>query len=393
MKPLKRLERYVSAVFSMGRIKGLAKEAQRGLVAVQPRVDELEERSAVIERRLQETDQALEHADAAGTARMEQMERTGEMTQASLKKLSLWQAHHDGFADRLVQDYRRESATLRRLAQADTAMLSRMFSALSARLDGLGSNQGNPAPVLSRRADPDAPALPTTAGFDLFKDRFHQLLNSRAQTQESPSHLGAYLPDVEEAWQRTNNLPVMDLGCGRGAWLTLLAQRDIPCFGVDTDATQIAFAKEANLDVRQENALVALAAQKDASLSVITAHHLMAYLPFDAVVWSVREAMRVLAPGGLLILETPDVRNLRVAQDVLAAQAVLTNPAPLRMLSKEVFEALFETAGFDPVDTHALNPHANFGAFLSKPGGSDELVSMIFGSQDLAVLGTKPRDP
>ena len=177
----------------------------------------------------------------------------------------------------------------------------------------------------------------------------------------------------------------MDIGCGRGEWLGLMKTAGIEAFGVDTNAVQIDAAKEAGLDVRLGDAMAALAEMADASLSVLSAHHLVEHLPFDAVAWITREAMRVLAPGGLLLFETPHTRNVLVG-----ATTFHTDPTHLKPMPEQVLTVLFETAGFDPVEARGLNPHERFDEFLDKPDFNNELAFLMFGPQDLAVLGTRP---
>ena len=234
---------------------------------------------------------------------------------------------------------------------------------------------------------PPKPILPSTDGFDLFKDSFYHRLENRYRgaPEEIAKRLKIYIPDVEAAWLRTDKLPAMDIGCGRGEWLGVLKSHGISGFGIDTNAVQIEEAREAGLDVRLGDALQALADQPDSSLSVITAHHLIEHLPFDAVAWITREAGRVLAPGGILLFETPNTRNVLVG-----ATTFHTDPTHLKPMPEQVMSILFETAGFDPVTVHHLNPHERLTEFLDRADFNDELAQLMFGPQDLAILGTKP---
>ncbi|MGC1504175.1 MAG: class I SAM-dependent methyltransferase [Sulfitobacter sp.] len=373
MKPLKRFERYLSAIFTLGRIKGLAKDAHRGVEQIHPRVDHLENNTNQIERDLAAMQTSLDAhlEDADGRTR----------------RLFDWIGRHESLAEDLVADYRRESTILKRTGQSDTALLARMFSDLSRRLDAAPKGQGGKSTPPTKPSN--SITLPSTDGFDLFKDSFyHRLENQfRGAPEEIARRLRVYLPDVEAAWLRTGKLHAMDIGCGRGEWLGLLKAHGIAGFGIDTNAVQIEEAKEAGLDVRLGDALQALADQEDNSLSVITAHHLIEHLPFDAVAWITREAGRVLAPGGLLLFETPNTRNVLVG-----ATTFHTDPTHLKPMPEQVMGVLFETAGFDPVDIRGLNPHARFNEFLGKPDFNDELAFLMFGPQDLAILGTKPKD-
>jgi len=356
MKPLKRIERYFSAIFTLGRVKGMAKDAQRGVRDMGARLD-------AMQASLDARQAHLEDADGR------------------MHRLFEWTQRHEALADALTSDYRREAEILRRTGQSDTALLARMFTDLSRRMDATPQGQGVPD------ATPPKTDLPSTEGFDLFKDSFYHRLENRYRgaPEEIAKRLKVYLPDVEAAWLRTGKKPAMDIGCGRGEWLGLLRDFGMTGFGVDTNAVQIEEAKEAGLDVRLGDALQALADQPEGSLSLITAHHLIEHLPFDAVAWITREAGRVLAPGGLLLFETPNTRNVLVG-----ATTFHTDPTHLKPMPEQVMGILFETAGFDPVDVRHLNPHERLTEFLDKPDFNDELATLMFGPQDLAILGTKP---
>jgi O-antigen chain-terminating methyltransferase len=380
LTPLKRLERYISAIFKLGRTEGMAKDARKRVTAAELRMDAIE---GELGKFGQDIRQSRDRGDQL------------EILSAALEdKASMDEVHH--LADRINQqqdcaeaqarDLRTEITTRMRAAQAETALLARLFSDLTRRIDRLAPGTETADTHLSARAAAPV-SLPASDGFDLFKDSFYHRLENRYRgtVEEITRRLSIYLPDVEAAYLRTGRKPAMDIGCGRGEWLGLLQKAGIDAFGVDTNEVQIQPAREAGLDMRQGDALVALAEMEDASLSVLTAHHLVEHLPFDAVAWITREAMRVLAPGGVLLFETPNTRNVLVG-----ATTFHTDPTHLKPMPEQVLGVLFETAGFDPVDIRHLHPHDRMGEFLATPDFNDELAFLMFGPQDLAVLGTRP---
>jgi len=349
MKILKRIERYISAIFTLGRTKELSK-------ATRTRVDHLDQE-------------------------VRRHEKLAEDLRRHEKLVEDLMADYGKLAEDLMADYGREKAVLQRISQSDTALLARMCTDLSRRLDEVANGVRVVPDIASTELD-----LPTTTGFDLFKDSFYHRFENRyrGESEEIARRLKIYLPDVEAAWLQTEKKPVLDLGCGRGEWLGLLAENGISGFGVDLNAVQIEEALEKGLDVRQANALQTLADQEENSLSVISAHHLIEHLPFNAVAWITREALRVLAPGGLLLFETPNTRNVLVG-----ATSFHTDPTHLKPMPEQVMQVLLEAVGFNPINIYGLNPHERFNEFLSKSDFNDELAFLMFGPQDLAILGTK----
>lgn len=377
MKPLKRLESYFSAILTLGRVKILAKEAHRNAGDLRKDVADIRPR---VENLVHRTDHLAEDFDVeTAHLRTDLASHRAHQEDADnrIHQLFEWTYRHENLASDLIADYRREAEVLRRTGQSDNALLARMFTDLSRRMDGQGPPVVKPAKM----------DLPSSEGFDLFKDSFyHRLENQyRGAPEEIAKRLKIYIPDVEAAWARTGQKPVMDIGCGRGEWLGLLRDHGMNGFGVDTNAVQIKEAQEAGLDVRLGDALQALADQPDNSLCVLSAHHLIEHLPFDAVAWITREAGRVLAPGGLLMFETPNTRNVLVG-----ATTFHTDPTHLKPMPEQVMTVLFETAGFDPVEARGLNAHERLHEFLDTPDFNNELANLMFGPQDLAILGTKP---
>lgn len=135
----------------------------------------------------------------------------------------------------------------------------------------------------------------------------------RGSRQDIMRRLQVYLPFVLPIAQAHPATVCLDLGCGRGEWLELLAEHGLQAQGVDLDAGMLQAAQTKGLHVRQTDALQALQGLPEASASVISAFHLAEHLQFEDLQVLVDHALRALVPGGLLILETPNPDNLQVA--------------------------------------------------------------------------------
>ena len=349
MKPLKKLERYLTAIFKLGRTEQMAKQGWR-------KANEMESQTAAIKSTLSEQARDLDRVWQSVDA----LEKFHELQKA-------------GFPQQMEQ------------YKSGLAVLSHSISDLTHRLDRLMMRDGTAPEAPS--ALQQGTSLPVSEGFAAFKGQFYHRLENRyrGSREAITERLRIYLPDVEAAVLRTGKKPVLDLGCGRGEWVALLSQAGLTAFGVDTNQVQIAQGQKQGLDLRLEDAVTALSAAEDDSLAVISAHHLIEHLPFDMVAWITREAMRVLAPGGILLFETPDTRNVLVG-----ATTFHTDPTHLKPMPEQVMGVLLETAGFHPVDIRHINAHARLDEFLAKGDVNDEIAFLMFGPQDLTVLGTKP---
>jgi O-antigen chain-terminating methyltransferase len=126
---------------------------------------------------------------------------------------------------------------------------------------------------------------------------------------------------------------VLDLGCGRGEWLELMTEAGFEAHGVDLDAAMLQECRQRCLAVQRGDAVAHLRGLGDESLSAVSAFHLIEHLSFDRLFTLVEEALRVLAPGGLLILETPNPENLLVATGDFHLDPTHRRPLPPPLLA------------------------------------------------------------
>src|SRR5690606_29932220 len=126
------------------------------------------------------------------------------------------------------------------------------------------------------------------------------------------SRLGIYLPFIKPLLSIYPEAKAIDLGCGRGEWLELLQNNGFSAYGIDLNEGMMEPAKQIGLSVIKDEAISFLKKLPDQSHIVISAFHLVEHIPFAEVEILVQEALRVLAPGGILIIETPNPENIVV---------------------------------------------------------------------------------
>jgi O-antigen chain-terminating methyltransferase len=133
----------------------------------------------------------------------------------------------------------------------------------------------------------------------------------------------------------------LDVGCGRGEWLELLDEAGFMAQGVDLDDGMLAACRERGLRVERADALKTLSDLPADSLALVSAFHVVEHVPFDVLRAIVQEALRVLKPGGLLILETPNPENL-----VVGASDFYLDPSHERPIPPNLLGFVTEHAGF-----------------------------------------------
>lgn len=144
--------------------------------------------------------------------------------------------------------------------------------------------------------------------------------------------LDNYRPLLETLVARYPGGRALDVGCGRGEWLQLLRTVGFQGHGVDLDDFMLEACRDAQLSVEQGDALAWLAAQPDESLALVSAFHVVEHIPFTMVQQLVAQAHRVLLPGGVLIMETPNPENITVGAHTFYMDPTHERPLPPRLL-------------------------------------------------------------
>jgi SAM-dependent methyltransferase len=147
------------------------------------------------------------------------------------------------------------------------------------------------------------------------------------------SRLRVYMPFIEPLLTIYGDAKAIDLGCGRGEWLELLKESGFDAQGVDLDDGMLAACRELGLNVATADALVALKALPDASQTVVSGFHLAEHIQFSDLQTLVQEALRVLKPAGLLILETPNPENIVVGSCNFYLDPTHQRPIPPQLLA------------------------------------------------------------
>ena len=153
-----------------------------------------------------------------------------------------------------------------------------------------------------------------------------------------------YLPFIQPLSELYPNAGAIDLGCGRGEWLELLTETGFDAQGVDLDDGMLAVCRERGLKVQTKDAIAGLNECADESQAVVSGFHLAEHIPFDVLQNLVSEALRILKPGGILILETPNPENIEVGTANFYLDPTHKQPIPPLLLS-----FLAEHLGFSQV--------------------------------------------
>ena len=121
-----------------------------------------------------------------------------------------------------------------------------------------------------------------------------------------------YLPLLKE---RAALGQVVDIGAGRGEFLDMMLAAGIDAVGCEINTAEYEVLVERGLPVTLADAREFLSAFKPESLAAVTAVQVVEHLQADYLVELLTSIGSKLAPGGVVVLETPNMLNWLVHQN------------------------------------------------------------------------------
>ncbi len=263
------------------------------------------------------------------------------------------------------------------------------FLALSQRVDRLEAemrcSRTSRAPQhLPAREGSAACSYPTSASTALDPGEFYLALQTRFRSSDPSgfTQLQTYLSTIANLAPPLPDGPWLDIGSGRGTWLRLAREAGHEATGVDSNVAVIERCTESGLHAVESDALRFLESAADKSFSVITAFHLLEHLPFEYCLNLTHQARRVLKPGGVLLVETPNPANI-----LMATEQFWKDPTHRRPIPAPLMIFLFEYCGFAITRCFEINPRAESERLpLRELEPLARLDALLYGPQDYAIL-------
>ncbi len=190
--------------------------------------------------------------------------------------------------------------------------------------------------------------------------------------------------------------PVVDIGCGRGELLEVLAARGVEAIGVEPDAGMVAEARARGLHIEHDDAISFLRAAEPQSIGALFSAHVVEHVPVEVMLEMIELAVTRLAPGGMFVAETPNPAAL-----IVLGESFILDPTHVRPIHPALMAFLCETAGFRdvrlefyaPADHHRLASIDDSSApawVATLNANVQTLNDVLFGPQDYADIATAP---
>ncbi|MCU1349041.1 MAG: putative methyltransferase [Acidobacteria bacterium] len=195
--------------------------------------------------------------------------------------------------------------------------------------------------------------------------------------------------DVQAYVERARGAqPVLDVGCGRGELLAACREAGIEARGFDTNERSVADLRARGFNVEVAGVPECFGTFANGSVGAVLVMHVVEHLPVEILFSLFREAARVLRPGGLLMIETPNAESLAVSASEFwrdPTHLAPRHPAALTLLARE--------HGFAIDDVQAIHPFPE-GTRLAIAGDDPPplqrvvraINERVFGPQDLRMI-------
>lgn len=281
----------------------------------------------------------------------------------------------------------REQVSRIHLLQAQMETQARQVEQLGAQLGHLRRElrQLRDERALADTSDRKAPGDPAKSVERLGVDSLYVSFENHFRGSETliRERAQVYLPFVDRVKEATSGLPALDLGCGRGEWLSILKERGITGMGVDGNPTMVDESRRKGVQAACGDAVGYLQTLPPSSQSLVTAFHLVEHLPPDRLLALLQEVSRVLAPGGVAIFETPNPANVLVS-----TFSFHFDPTHLRPLPAPLMKFLCESSGFARAEILELHPAAvsDQVPVEGAPALAERFNQLFYGPQDFATV-------
>ena len=176
----------------------------------------------------------------------------------------------------------------------------------------------------------------------------------------------------------------IDLGCGRGEMVRYLGQLGYAAAGVDLNRVAVDSCLAEDLQAVHADALTYLDGVAPGSVPLITSMHLVEHLSHEDLFRLLQAALKALSPGGMLLLETPNPRNLLVGAGDFYRDFTHVKP-----LFPDTLRFLLDYFGYEDAGIFYFEEVPGQGRRLIPAGNIrfDDLDDYLRVSRDYAVVG------
>ena len=236
--------------------------------------------------------------------------------------------------------------------------------------DGRGSDPSSSHPSRDR----DSPLASEGAVISFDYGRFAERFRGTEEYVKAGQQF--YLPHF------AGRQSVLDIGCGRGEFLEMMREHQIPARGIDLDAEAVSTCRHKGLETERADLFEYLTALPEASLDGIFCAQVVEHLPPDRLPEMIKLCASRLSRNGAIAIETPNPECLAIFATHFFLDPTHTRPVPHPLLA-----FYLEEFGVGNIEVQRLAPAVE--SLPSLKSLPDDFREAFFGSLDYAITGRK----
>ncbi len=334
-------------------------EQQSALAQTQAQNAELAERLQAVQEHAMQEIRALQ-------LRLDAAEQANAGLQAQLQLLREQLSEEGAMMqnlDALNRNMRSNNAQLETL-QSDNALCK-------VKLTGLERRQ-TAAPVPRTEGSPAAVQESDYTAIDYFDFENH-FRGSIAHIKEAQK---LYLPYF------LGKQNVLDIGCGRGEFLSLMQEHGIGAHGVDVYAPYADYCRMQGLSAECGDGIAYL--QNCGGVDGIFVGQVVEHLQTEQIIALCEAAYEKLCEGGCIVIETPNPTSLAIYTG-----AFYIDPSHVKPVHPLTMQYFLEKAGFAKIEIVYPEQSRPDVQLRSEDPDMQKITDIMFGAQDYAVIAVK----
>jgi len=224
----------------------------------------------------------------------------------------------------------------------------------------------------------------------------HKYVGFEDQFRGTPEEIRERLVPYAELFVGASD--VLDVGCGRGEFLALLAERGVQARGIDINESMVEVCRQKGLSARREDALAYLRAQPAGSLGGLLAAQVVEHVDPGYLTNLLDAAWAALRPGSVAVIET-----INPACWFAFFESYIRDITHVRALHPDTLTFLLVASGFQQTEVRYSAPYPEHQKLqpVTAPAALADTVetlnanvekinSLLFTHLDYAAIGRRP---
>jgi O-antigen chain-terminating methyltransferase len=175
---------------------------------------------------------------------------------------------------------------------------------------------------------------------------------------------------------------VLDIGCGRGEFLEIMREANIPAVGIDLSRESVAICRLKGLEAETADLFTYVAGLPEESLDGIFCAQVVEHLPPERLAEMIQLCAGRLGRNGVMVIETPNPECLAIF-----ATHFYLDPTHARPIPHPLLAFYLEESGVGIMEVRKLAPAVE--SMPSLDSLPEAFREAFFGGLDYAIIGKK----